>query len=147
MEQAASTGVDNFLTAPDFLFLDMKDSANGSYHPVPCDFTINGGTPDIVTYGGFRIPAKDAGGKNIVKYVFNISRYVQKIITNKRVNAVLRLWAPDYVNIFPGYLDECNIGINPISIPMNRVTNGRVKLVGGNTLPNRLRLRIVYSRI
>ena len=148
LEQAYSPSVlDNILTPPNFLFLDLKDSLKGAYHPVPCDFTIADRQPDFGTYGGFKTITKDASGNSVAKYSFNISRYVQKIITNKKITPLLRLSAPDYVRNFTGYLDECNLPIPPFLFPLNNVAFGRVKLVGGSFLPNRIRLRIIYSKL
>jgi hypothetical protein len=146
MEQVTPTGVDNFLVAPSVLFLDLKDSVKGQYHPLPCDFTYVSGLPDITTYGGYRTFVT-VGGKQVARYIFNISRYVQKVITNKRTNATLRLWAPNYVSIGTAYVDECNISIPQTLFALNNVAQGRVKLVAGSTAANRMRLRIVYSRL
>ena len=75
-------------------------------------------------------------------YHFNITRYVQGIVTRHERNDTLRLWAPlrswEYDVSRAGY----------IQIPVNsRIAEGRVVLAGGNYPdPNtRLRLRIVYS--
>lgn len=148
LEQAFSTStLDNFLTPPAFLFLDLKDSAKGAYHPLPCDFSTIQGQPDITTYGGFKTIAKDPLGNIIARYSFNISRYIQKVITNRRTNSTLRLRAPEYVTTVAGYVDVCNLPIPPLLFPLNNVAFGRVKLVGGSNAINRIRLRIVYSRL
>ena len=110
MDQVYSNStLDNYFTAPSFLFLDMKDSANGFYHTVPCDFTSAGGQPDIATYGGFKTTVKDPLGNSIARYTFNISRYVQKIVTKGRTNSTLRLRAPDYIVTSLGYTDDCGL--------------------------------------
>ena len=147
MEQVFSTSAfDNFLTPPPFLFLDIKDTSN-SYRPVPCDFTSAGGQPDIRTYGGFKTTVKDPLGNSIARYTFNISRYVQKIVTKWRTNSTLRLRAPDYVRTSASYLDDCGQALPPLLFPLNNIAQGRVKLVGGSTATNRIRLRIIYSKL
>ena len=146
LEQVTPTAVDKFLTPPSVLFLDLKDSANGTYHPVHCDFTILGGQPDIATYGGVRT-AVTVGPNTVYRYVFNISRYVQKIITNKRNNPTLRLWAPSYVSIATSYTDYCGAVLPQTLFALNNVAQGRVKLQAGSTAANRIRLHIVYSRL
>jgi hypothetical protein len=148
MEQVATTStLDGIFMPPSFLFLDLKDSTNGAYHPVPCDFTILEGRPDIANFGGFKNIVNGPGGINIARYTFNVSRYIQKIITNKKTNPTLRLSAPEYVIISKGYLDECNQPVPPLFFALNTVAFGRVKLVGGSTSANRIRLRVIYSRL
>ncbi|MDB5223498.1 MAG: hypothetical protein JWN83_2165 [Chitinophagaceae bacterium] len=151
MEQVYSTStVDNYLTPPPFLFIEFKDSANGYYHPVSCDFSTATGQPDILTYGGFKTTVQDASGNSVARYTFNISRYVQKVITKQRAFPTLRLSAPTYVTTPIGYVDECNFPIQPLLFSLNNVAQGRVKLAGGNsssTAVNRIRLRIIYSKL
>ncbi len=148
MEQVASTStLDQFFTAPNFLFLDLRDSVNGAFHPVPCDFRLFEGRPDIANFGGFKTFLNAAPGTSIATYTFNVSRYVQKLITNKRSTPTLRLSAPNYVRTAQGYVDDCNLPVPPLFFALNNVAMGRVKLVGGSFLPNRIRLRIVYSKI
>ena len=75
-------------------------------------------------------------------YKFNISRYIQNLITTHKPNDTLRIYAPLRSTIF-----DVNLNSN-ISIPVtNKIANGRVVLAGGSFAdPNsRLRLRIVYS--
>ena len=149
MDQVSPTALDNILTPPAFLFLDMKDSAKGAYHPVPCDFIVTGGQPDIFTYGGFKTNVTVAGS-NVTRYAFNISRYVQKVITNRKANVTLRLRAPNYVINTVPYIDYCGQGISQFIIPFNKVALGRVKLAGGTaagSAVNRMRLRIIYSKL
>ena len=138
-----------YFTPPSFLFLDIKDT--GKYYlPIPCDFTAAGGPPDLVSFGGYKTTAKDASGNTISRYTFNISRYVQKIITNGRTNSILRLSAPNYVNTPIGYFDDCRQGVPPLLFALNNIAFGSVKFVGGTTTStsvNRIRLRIIYSKI
>ncbi len=133
--------LDNIFTPPSFLFLDLNDSLR----PIPCDFTMPGGQPDIGTFGGFKTTAKDALGNSIARYTFNISRYVQKIVTNHRANSTLRLRAPNYISSSASYVDDCGQGFLPFIFPLNKIALGRVKLIGGRTGVNRMRLRIIYS--
>ncbi len=150
VEQATPTALDKILTPPPFLFIDLQDSANGSFHPVPCDFNTVDGQPDIGTYGGFRTVVKNAAGDSVSRYTFVISRYVQKIVTNKKPNLLLRLMAPNYVRTAAPYYDQCNLPIQQLLFALNNIAYGRIKLVGGNatsTQVNRIRLRIIYSKI
>lgn len=77
-------------------------------------------------------------------YRFNLTRYVQSIITGRELNDSLRLFAPLQVTY--------RLGANapPFTIPVNSgVAFGRI-ILGGGTHPDaasRLRLRIIYSKI
>ena len=141
--------LNQYFTPPSFLFLDIKDT--GKYYlPIPCDFTVAGGSPDLSSFGGYKTTAKDASGNNIARYTFNISRFVQKIITNGRINSTLRLSAPNYVSTPFGYFDDCGQGVPPLLFALNNIAFGSVKFVGGittSTSVNRIRLRIIYSKI
>ena len=141
--------LNQFFTPPAFLFLDIKDTGK-NYLPIPCDFNANGGSPDLVSFGGFKTTAKDASGNTIARYTFNISRFVQKIITNRRTNSIVRLSAPNYVSTPVGYYDDCLQVVPPLFFALNNIAFGSVKFVGGTTTStsvNRIRLRIIYSII
>ena len=78
-------------------------------------------------------------------YRFDITRYVQGIVTRHERNDTLRLWAPlrvwEYSNNSRSYVR--NLPVN------SRVAEGRVVLAAGNYADpgSRLRLRIVYSNL
>ena len=150
MEQVYSPSqTDGYFTAPTALYLEQKTDTG--YRPIPCDFNIQSGSPNFGRqgFGGLRTTAKDLSGNTISTYTFNISRYVQKIVTKGITNYTLKLSAPDFIINRVGFFDECSQGISPFNSPVNTVTVGRVKLWGTND-PNatyRMRLRIIYSRI
>ncbi|MEO8414062.1 MAG: DUF4270 family protein [Ginsengibacter sp.] len=139
---------DQYLTAPNYLYLDTKDtSTNGTYIPIPCDFTTTTQQPDLSYFGGFKKIVNDGNGNQISQYVFNISRYVQSIVTKGKNNAVLRLRAPYNIINKTGYLDRCNQLISPFNFPLNNISAGRVKLNGTNNSATRMRLHIIYSTL
>ncbi len=146
-EQVYSTGtLDNYLTAPQILYLDTKDtSTDGKYIPIPCDFTYFSQQPNFSVFGGVRTSANDFQGNPISKYVFNISRYVQSIVTKGSNNAVLRLRAPYNIVNSTNYIDRCNQGVSVFNLTINNVAEGRVKLYGSTTSPQKMRLHVVYS--
>jgi hypothetical protein len=129
---------DNVFTPPTRLFLDIIRHKADSSLLLEKDLII--GSDGSIGYEIF-------GGtiKNNL-YRFNITRYVQGIVTRHERNDTLRLWAPlrtfEYSTLAGGYF--------PNPIPVNpRVAEGRVVL-GGGTYPDqntRLRLRIVYSNL
>ena len=139
--------LDNYLTAPQLLYLDTKDtSTSGKYIPIPCDFTYFSSQPNFKIFGGIRQSANDAMGNQINKYVFNISRYVQTIVTKGSNNAVLRLRAPYNIYNPTSYVDRCNQGIAAFNFTVNNIAEGRIKLNGTQPLsPQRMRLHVVYS--
>ncbi len=145
IDQVAPSPTDPFVT-PAFLYLDVKQN-DTLYRPVPCDFVMVGGQPDITSLGGYRTLAKDSVGNSISRYTFNLTRYVQKVVTNGRENAVLRLRAPDYVSTSASYIDDCGQTISPLFFNLNSVAYGRLKVMGGTTASNRIRLRIIYSKL
>jgi hypothetical protein len=126
---------------PPILFLDAIDSANNN-RPIciPYDFIPAQNSSigyEIVTFGG------DERNKG---YRFNLSRYVQSIVTRKEQSYTLRLHAP--------YVASCifrsSLGNVPLFFPTsNFIGAGRV-LVGGGSNPDpakKMRLRIIYSKI
>ncbi|MDQ6755793.1 MAG: DUF4270 domain-containing protein, partial [Bacteroidota bacterium] len=146
MDQIPPLSTDPF-TPPNLLYLDLKEK-DSSYRPIPCDYEVINGQPNIFNFGGYKTTVKDPiSGKDIARYSFNLSRYVQKIVTNKRINSTLRLRAPDYVRTLVGIIDDCNQGIPPLYYPYNELGVGRVKLGGGANATYKMRLRIIYSNL
>ncbi|MEO5649525.1 MAG: DUF4270 family protein [Ginsengibacter sp.] len=140
--------MDNYFTAPQMLYLDTKDtSTNGAYVPIPCDFSMNELQTGFNYLGGAPKQVDDGMGHPIKRYVFNISRYVQSIVTKGSNNDVLRLSAPYYIHNKATYADRCNQLISPFNLGMNLIGDGRVKLNGTNSTSTRMRLRIVYSTL
>lgn len=141
LEQASPSPSDPFAT-PSFLYLDLKQQSDTFYKPIPCDFIAGNNQPDFTTFGGYRTTVNGAS-----RYTFNLTRYVQRIITNKRENSTLRLRAPDYVRTPAGFIDDCGQPVSSLFFALNNVAYGRVKLVGGSAAPNRIRLHIIYSNL
>jgi hypothetical protein len=137
----SSAGDNNFRTP--LLFLDLIDSANSRFKTVQNDFMGDrtNGTYNITSFGG------------VIKgdeYRFDLSRYVQGIVTRKDTVYSLRLSAPFYT--FTNYsIPNVNPPVaTPISFPFlvnTRIAAGRVILAGGSHPTNRMRLRIIYSKI
>lgn len=145
---------DKYLATPNYLFLDYKDSGS-SYHLELCDFSFSGTTgPNLSQFGGYRTYATDNGGNTISRYTFNISRYVQNIITKGVSSRTFRLYSPSLVTSGTTLLTDplCNSGlVNYPSFLINAPVVGRVKVYGGSptnvTNPNRMRVHIIYSKI
>jgi hypothetical protein len=162
MEQIPSPSpiIDNYFTAPNYLYLDLKDttastdrwkplyydlSPNSFYNP---DAAYNASTSfyawpsqvDFLYHGGFRRNKVDNFGNAIVYYNFNITRHVQRIVTKKTPNYAFRLSAPVelfYPQLFPF----------PVTYYNTNIAYGRVRL-GSGTNPNyKMILRVIYSKI
>ncbi len=95
------------------------------------DFTYN-----FTAFGG--------GLKSDSVYRFTLSKYVQDIITLKKPNQTLRLYAPVRAFVFSN-----RFGIKSQMYIANQPAYGRVVLGGGNyAIPGkRMRLRVIYSKL
>ena len=103
--------------------------------------------PDFTYFGGLKKIADDGNGHQISQYVFNISRYVQSIVTKGSNNSTLRLKAPYTIINQTPYTDRCNQMISPFNFPLNVISEGGVKLNGTNNTTQRIRLHIIYSAL
>lgn len=137
--------MDDIFNVPGMLYLDTKDTSSSTYIPIPCDFTQAELQTGFTTLGGLGKLADDGMGHSVNRYVFNISRYVQSIVTKESNNAVLRLRAPFYITNSTAYVDRCNQYIGLFNTGVNTIGDGRIKLNGTNNTPTKMRLHIVYS--
>lgn len=148
---------DGFLVVPPLLYLERFEPGNiayNKYQSIPVDLSPNSAYGDCfpvstgidyASFGGF--PKDETVNSMTTKaYSFNISRYVQQIITKKLTNTDLRLSS----NLYSQY-DGCGVGTAPFRVTTNPIGYGRVRLGGGNTtgsnLPYKMRLRIIYSKL
>jgi hypothetical protein len=155
-ELIAEQAVENDLVVgvmapPRYLLLSAYDSAAKQKINVPNDFEIDGaGVPNFDYFGG--LPGyKTVGTQRVASYNFNLSRYVQGIISRKDKNLTLFISAPTndsfkYTTPYPNNFSRTYY-TNPGTA--NNTADGRVRLRGGIpvTNPNRMRLRIIYSRL
>ncbi|MDB5247607.1 MAG: hypothetical protein JWQ40_2001 [Segetibacter sp.] len=146
--------LEQVLTPPRFLLLSSYDSGNKVQTNVPNDFVMdNTGSFNLATFGGYLMD-KDVPGAGIVKaYSFELTRYVQGIVTRKDSSYTLRLSAPSndslkYTFPYPANTNTSTFYFSPNNA--NQVANGRVRLGGGGMSeanPLRMRLRLIYSKI
>lgn len=131
--------LDNIFTVPTRLLLDHKSSTNGkdTAYIFENDLQVNvDGSLNFNSFGGTL--------RSDNTYRYNLTRYVQGIVTRKEKNDSLRLYAPLRSNLFAKNLNQ------NISIPiLPAIANGRVVLASGTfTDPAmRLRLHIIYSNL
>jgi len=141
--------------APYYLFLDAWDSAVSLPKTIQNDFTYNAtsGSYNLTLFGGFLVKNQDKS-----QYNFDITRYVQGIVTRKEKSNTLRLYAPyktASVYIPGGIASSYNVialdtmqkkqGVQLYLNP--QIANGRTVLGGGTHPTDKMKLRIIYSKI
>lgn len=146
---------DSTFRTPEFLYLDAADptitASNYKFRTIPYDLTFSNttGALNLGTFGVVPVRGIDAFGQPVQTWHFNISRYVQHVLTRTQSAYDLRLFAPFFITeqfgIPPGADQTVGVAVN------QSVVKGRVRLVGNNgpldTNPHRIRLRIVYSKL
>lgn len=155
-EEVPSSGnlliIDKFMAPPSTVLLSAWDSAKSAKINVPNDFVLSAsGAPNTATFGGYLSYKSVPGYDNIATYNFNLSRYVQGVVSRKDQSYELRLSAPVndsliYKTPYPSPIVAQTIYLSP-SNGGNNVAYGRVRLGGGNHSKFKMRLRMVYSRI
>ncbi|RYF87362.1 MAG: DUF4270 family protein [Chitinophagaceae bacterium] len=133
------SAMDNIFTPPARLILDRANGTAATDTAFTFENDIQIGFDGSLSLGAF-------GGnlRSDDSYRFNITRYVQAIVTRKERNDSLRIYAPLRTNLFAK-----NLGLK-ISIPnLVNIASGRVVVASPN-YPNpamRLRLRVIYSNL
>ncbi len=133
---------DNLFGVPIRLLLDHKGPNNSKDSAYLFENDLQPGFDGSLNFASF-------GGnlRSDNSYRFNITRYVQGIVTKKDRNDSLRLYAPYRSNLFAK-----NLGVSgqSVSIPnLANIASGRVVIANGNfaDASKRLRLRIIYSNL
>lgn len=146
--------IDSLLAPPPEMYLERYDtSATNAYLPIPRDLSPNElygncfPSTNGINYSYFGGYPRFERVNNISMkfYAFNISQYVQQIVTHQLLNSPLRLTAnmnAQYINCYSGV---------PFRATSNIISYGRAKLGGGGLrgsfAPYKMRLRIIYSKI
>ena len=138
-EKIPSAG-ENFLAPPKYLFLDALNDAGDTAFTIRHDLLRQENQPgyDISVFGG---------ALTNDRYVFNISRYLQKIVTNHEKNYTLRLYAPFSAEPYYMAPDGTKSAFPSYFLVNTPIASGRVIVGGGAHPTKRLRLRIIYSKI
>ncbi|HWR33221.1 MAG TPA: DUF4270 family protein, partial [Chitinophagaceae bacterium] len=139
---------DSTFYAPELLYLDASDpsiTSNYKYRTIPYDLAYTPSGFDFRTLGCLPLNEKDAFGNPIKVWRFNISRYVQHVLTRTQSLYDLRLSAPFTLNesfgIPPGTDAVYPLFVNP------SIAKGRIRVGGGNHPLQRMRLRLIYSKL
>lgn len=146
--------LDRAFAPPSFLYLDLRDSTpelkhkpiysdlnpTAFYNPdnIPAGFFY----PNVVEYGYFGGFSKKIlepfTGNEVTQYTFNITRYMQRLVSRRGFNYNFRLFAP-YSFSYPQY------NTRPLGYP-NELAYGRVK-VGGTNGNYKMQLRVIWSKV
>ena len=137
---------DTLFRTPDYLYLDAYDPSISKFRTIPYDLLSNtAGILNLAGFGIIPVTSVDGSGNKIKTWHFNISRYVQHVLTHTQTLYDLRLLAPfilkNQYGIPPGADFTRFISINPT------IVKGRVRLAGGVPGPQRMRIRIIYSKL
>ena len=150
-DDANLSTTDAYMTPPRYLLLSAIDTVENRKYNIPNDyvFSPNQG-PNKATFGGSLLSKSVPGYSRIAAYTFDLSRYVQGIVTRKDSVYTLRLSAPVndsilYKDPYPQVSAVQIYYLNPQD--GNDVATGRVRLGGGTHTRFRMRLRIIFSRI
>jgi hypothetical protein len=131
-----SSPLDNIFTVPNRLMLDHKGASDTAYifeNDIQFDAS---GSLNFSLFGGTL--------RNDNSYRFNITRYVQSIVTRNERNDTIRLYAPLRSRLYAKAAGRFVTATN-----LSNIAYGRVVLASGNH-PDpamRLRLRIIYSNL
>lgn len=146
---------DTMFTTPDVLYMDAYDptiTSGKQYRMIPYDVsTDNFGSPqNLSTFSILPKTTFDISGNSIKTWKFNITRYIQHILNGSIATPLdLRMYAPFTVQnkyIFP----TPSTSANDFTISFNlnpTIATGRVRLGGGNHPTQKMKLRIIYSKL
>jgi hypothetical protein len=151
-EQVYNGPTDSTFNAPTYLYLDASDpsiTTEPKFRTIPYDLVFNSaGGLNITQFGMSPQRGFDAAMNPIKIWKFNLTRYVQHVLTGTDPLYDLRLFAPFfYTEKFrpPGSTTD----VSPLLIVNPSIVKGRVRLAGGTPAagPQRMRLRIIYSKL
>lgn len=121
--------------------------------PYSLDFSTLSGF-NLRGFGIFPGDTIDGSGNKVKIWRYDISRYVQHVLTQTQTSYQLRLHAPlilEGVTKIAGSTTDFAIPVNPASYLNPNIANGRIRIVGNtgqtDTNPHRIRLRIIYSKL
>jgi hypothetical protein len=149
-DAARLTTTDSYMTAPNFLFLGVYDSATKQLRSVPNDYQGAVNPQLLAQFGGQKITKSLNGFSNVATYNFNVSRYVQGLIARKDSLFDFRLYAPvnDSIKFVQPYPFNKIQATDFLTTSLgNQPAIGRVRLGGGSHSKFKMRLRIFYTNL
>jgi len=148
-DAAGAGSVESKFLPPRYLFLGTYDSVSKTFGNVPNDFAGTTNASSFAQFGGRLVYKSIDGYDNVASYSFNISRYVQGVVSRKDSLFDFRIIAPvnDSLTLVPPYpynkeapsQDYLTTAIG------NQAATGRVVLGGGSRKKFRMRVRIYYT--
>lgn len=131
---------DNIYTPPSLLFIDAINAAGDSTFTIRNDFiyTGQGNGYDVANLGGSL--------KN-QRYVFNLTRYLQSVVTKHMPYYTLRVYAPFFADPYYQQPDGTSRNLLTYLFVNSPVANGRLVAGGGSSPTQKMRVRIIYSKI
>ncbi|TRZ76485.1 MAG: DUF4270 family protein [Chitinophagaceae bacterium] len=145
----AAGSLESQLLPPRYLFLGTYDTVSKAIRNVPNDFTGTTNATSFAQFGGRLIYKSINGYDNVASYNFNVSRYVQGVISRTDSLFDFRIIAPvnDSISLVPPYPYNKQAPIPDYLTTAigNQAATGRVVLGGGSRTKFRMRLHIYYS--
>ena len=151
-DDARLATTDSYMTAPNYLFLGVYDTATKQIRSVPNDYmpAANAQAQAMKQFGGQKIIKSLYGYNNVATYNFNVSRYVQGLIARTDSLFDFRLFAPvnDSIKFVQPYPYNKFQSTEYLTTALgNQPAIGRVRLGGGSHSKFRMRLRIYYTNL
>jgi hypothetical protein len=149
-DAARLTTTDSYMTAPNYLFLGVYDTATKQLRSVPNDFQGLFNPSLLAQFGGQKISKSLHGFSNVATYNFNVSRYVQGLIARTDSLFDFRLYAPvnDSIKFVQPYPFNKIQSTDFLTTSLgNQPAIGRVRLGGGSHSKFKMRLRIYYTNL
>ena len=146
VEQVYHSSDATFAT-PGYMFLDAYDTALKLYRTIPFDLTIDqSGSVNQQSFGMIPKNTVDISNNPIKIWKFNMSRYVQHVLTRTEPLYEFRLITPFFVK--EQYKAPGSSSTTPLGLYINpSILRGRVRVGGGNHATQKMRLRIIYTKI
>ena len=148
-DAAGAGSLESKFLPPRYLFLGTYDSVSKTLGNVPNDFAGTTNASSFTQFGGKLIYKSVDGYDNVASYTFNISRYMQGVVSRKDSLFDFRIIAPvnDSVTLRPPYPfnKEAPVQDYLTTAIGNQAATGRVVLGGGSRKKFKMRVRVYYS--
>ena len=141
--------IEKQMLAPRYLLLAAYDANdNKVIRNVPNDYQSIANAEAFARFGGYQTYKSLNGYDKVSTYNFNITRYVQGVVSRKDSTFDFRISAPvnDSLRYVPPYPNNTLAGVDYITTSTaNQAAMGRVRLGGGKHSKFKMRLHIYYS--
>jgi hypothetical protein len=138
--------MDLTFTPPEALMLDVYDSTLGTYKFIPFDFAVDQSGVIDPGFGSYGQNATDGSGNSVRVWKFKLTRYIQSLVTKKEKVNQFRLFTHRSATE-PIFVPTTGGNTYLSAIINSQYAFGRVRVGGGNHPTQRMRLRIVYTKI